>query len=95
MVQAYPRGTGSEADAMAANELSAHCSLQPPVTPREAQHLCILLGGFVPRSGPTAGEQVSLLLQKDPNIKELRMHHVSCRPHAKLCFIQQSAVAVT
>lgn len=56
--QAYPQDGGKEADAMAANELAAHCSLQPPAALKEAQHICTLLGGFMPRSGATAGEQV-------------------------------------
>lgn len=43
---------------MATNELAAHCSLQPPATMKEAQHICTLLGGFMPRSGQLAGEQV-------------------------------------
>lgn len=43
---------------MAANELAAHCSLQPPAVVKEAQHICTLLGGFMPRSGASAGEQV-------------------------------------
>ena len=45
---------------MAANELAAHCSLQPPAALKEAQHICTLLGGFMPRSGQLAGEQVPL-----------------------------------
>ncbi|BDA43175.1 hypothetical protein COCOBI_04-1870 [Coccomyxa sp. Obi] len=57
VLKAYPRDGGKEADAMAANELAAHCSLQPPAAMKEAQHICTLLGGFMPRSGKLAGEQ--------------------------------------
>ena len=47
---------------MAANELAAHASLQPPTVMREPQHVTLLLGGFSPASGRTAGEQVCLSL---------------------------------
>ncbi|EIE22208.1 hypothetical protein COCSUDRAFT_42575 [Coccomyxa subellipsoidea C-169] len=57
VLKAYPQDGGKEADAMAANELAAHCSLQPPAVVKEAQHICTLLGGFMPRSGASAGEQ--------------------------------------
>lgn len=43
---------------MAANELAAHASLQPPTVAQEPQHVSLLLGGFSPTAGPTAGEQV-------------------------------------
>ena len=56
-MQAYPSGSRSEADAMAANELAAHASLQPPTVVREPQHVTLLLGGFSPSFGATAGEQ--------------------------------------
>ena len=42
---------------MAANELAAHASLQPPTVVREPQHVTLLLGGFSPSFGATAGEQ--------------------------------------
>lgn len=47
---------------MAANELAAHASLQPPTVIREPQHVSLLLGGFSPTSGRTAGEQVCIFL---------------------------------
>ena len=47
---------------MAANELAAHASLQPPTVVMEPQHVTLLLGGFSPRFGATAGEQVRPLL---------------------------------
>ena len=47
---------------MAANELAAHASLQPPTVVMEPQHVAVLLGGFSPTSGATAGEQVRLYL---------------------------------
>lgn len=47
---------------MAANELAAHASLQPPTVAMEPQHVAVLLGGFSPTSGATAGEQVRLYL---------------------------------
>ncbi len=43
---------------MAANELAAHASLQPPTVVMEPQHVTVLLGGFSPAFGSTAGEQV-------------------------------------
>lgn len=43
---------------MAANELAAHASLQPPAVVMEPQHVTVLLGGFSPAFGSTAGEQV-------------------------------------
>ena len=52
--QAYPAG-GGLADAMAANELAAHCSLGAE---GDAQHVCALIGGFASERGATAGEQV-------------------------------------
>ena len=55
MLQAYPAGGGSLADAMAANELAAHCSLRAE---GDGQHVCSLIGGFASERGRTAGEQV-------------------------------------
>ena len=43
---------------MAANELAAHVSLQPPAVPRECERLVQLMGGFVVEEGASAGEQV-------------------------------------
>lgn len=54
MPQAYPTG-GGLADAMAANELAAHCSLKAE---GDGQHVCSLIGGFASEQGATAGEQV-------------------------------------
>ena len=54
---------------MAANELAAHASLQPPTVIREPQHVSLLLGGFSPTSGRTAGEQVCIsLTDADPEL---------------------------
>lgn len=58
LLQAYPPPGVPEADAMAANEVASHASLQPPVTAEESPFLCKLLGGFQSRSEPQAGEQV-------------------------------------
>ena len=56
MLQAYPNKALGDADVMAANELSAHDSLQG--WRGGSPYICQLLGGFMALSGASAGEQV-------------------------------------
>ena len=58
-LKGYPSGRLPQADAMAANELAAHASLQPPAVAQECPRLVHLLGGFVAKEGASAGEQVA------------------------------------
>ena len=47
VLKKYPPKDGvNDTDAMAANEVAAHCSLQPPIVPQESENLSKLLGGF-------------------------------------------------
>ncbi|KAK9828536.1 hypothetical protein WJX72_000643 [[Myrmecia] bisecta] len=57
VLKAYPQDKSAEADAMAANEVALHCSLQPPAAPFEHPHICKLLGGFAVEDGASRGEQ--------------------------------------
>eukprot|EP01025_Chloroclados_australasicus_P038482 TRINITY_DN3965_c0_g2_i3.p1 TRINITY_DN3965_c0_g2~~TRINITY_DN3965_c0_g2_i3.p1 ORF type:complete len:490 (+),score=50.54 TRINITY_DN3965_c0_g2_i3:85-1470(+) len=55
---------GSEADALAANEINAHAIVQPPVSFKFCPQIVILLGGFETTKGISAGEKFLVYLNE-------------------------------
>lgn len=86
--QAYPAADSEEVVTMAANEIAAHTTLQPPAAPAECDQLAKLMGSFSPRAGPDAGEQVRCSLDQC-----LCLHPECCSAAGNTCGIRPAGKA--